>query len=260
MSIEIDVLNGGESWPMAKPLFNAVWPPEVVEKLPWASIVFAHAELRVLVQAEPEGVVCHVGIYRREVKWNGRKMRAGGIGGVLTRENARRRGYASIALNAAIQTLKDEGSTDFALLFCRPASIPCRRKAGFSTQTATRCGSAMACKRNFHDRSGIMAKNVVVFSDGTGQDGGVRPEQRISNIYKLYWASRNHPGNAVEPHEQVAFYDAGLGTDIGATAITAPVRFVQKLLGSVAGEGIKRNIEECYEFIVNPDWIGRPSR
>jgi GNAT superfamily N-acetyltransferase len=74
-------------------------------------------------------------------------MRAGGIGGVLTRENARRRGYASIALNAAIQTLKDEGSTDFALLFCRPASIPCRRKAGFSTQTATRCGSAMAWRR-----------------------------------------------------------------------------------------------------------------
>src|ERR1700730_14722752 len=96
-----------------------------------------------------------------------------------------------------------------------------------------------------------MPKNIVVFSDGTGQDGGVRQEQRISNIYKLYWASRNHPGNAVEPREQVAFYDAGLGTDIGATAITAPVRFVQKMLGSIAGEGIKRNIEDCYEFIVN---------
>src|ERR1700687_2982850 len=87
MSIEIEVLNGGESWPMAKQLFNAVWPPDVVEKLPWADIVFAHAELRVLVQAEPEGVVCHVGIFRREVKWNGRKIRAGGIGGVLTRED-----------------------------------------------------------------------------------------------------------------------------------------------------------------------------
>ena len=96
-----------------------------------------------------------------------------------------------------------------------------------------------------------MPKNVVVFSDGTGQDGGVRPEQRISNIYKLYWASRNHPANAIEPRDQVAFYDAGLGTDIGATAVTAPVRFVQKLLGSVAGEGIKRNIEDCYEFIIN---------
>src|SRR6202140_682269 len=124
MSIEIDVLNGDASWPMAEPLFNAVWPPHVVEKLPWAGIVFAHAELRVLVQAESEGAVCHVGIYRREVKWNGRKIRAGGIGGVLTREDGRCRGYASIALNAAIQTLKDEGATDFALLFCEPGNVP----------------------------------------------------------------------------------------------------------------------------------------
>lgn len=124
MSIEIDVLNGDASWPLAEPLFNAVWPPDVVEKLPWAGIVFANAELRVLVQDEAEGVVCHVGIYRREVKWNGRKIRAGGIGGVLTREDARRRGYASIALNAAIQTLKDEGATDFALLFCEPHNAP----------------------------------------------------------------------------------------------------------------------------------------
>ena len=38
----------------------------------------------------------------------------------MTREDVRRRGYASIALNAAIQTLKDEGSTPFALLFCEP--------------------------------------------------------------------------------------------------------------------------------------------
>ena len=73
-----------------------------------------------LVQAEPDGVVCHVGIYRREVTWNGRKVRIGGIGGVATREAYRRRGYASMALDAAIQTLKDEGSTDFALLFCEP--------------------------------------------------------------------------------------------------------------------------------------------
>ena len=80
-------------------------------------------EWRVLLQAEPEGVVCHVGVQRREVKWNGRKMRAGGIGGVLTREGFRRRGYASLALNAAIQILKDEGSIDFALLFCEPHNV-----------------------------------------------------------------------------------------------------------------------------------------
>ena len=96
-----------------------------------------------------------------------------------------------------------------------------------------------------------MPKNIVVFSDGTGQDGGVRPEQRVSNIYKMYRVSRDHPDSAIDPSEQVAFYDAGLGTDIGATALTAPSRFVQKLLGSVTGQGIKRNIAECYQFIIN---------
>jgi uncharacterized protein (DUF2235 family) len=96
-----------------------------------------------------------------------------------------------------------------------------------------------------------MPKNIVIFSDGTGQDGGARPEQRISNIYKMYRVSRDHPDNAIDPSDQVGFYDAGLGTDIGATALTAPVRFVQKLLGSVMGAGIKRNIADCYEFIIN---------
>lgn len=96
-----------------------------------------------------------------------------------------------------------------------------------------------------------MAKNIVVFSDGTGQDGGARPEQRISNIYKMYRISRDHADTGIDPAQQVVFYDAGLGTDIGATALTAPVRFVQKMLGSVTGAGIKRNIADCYEFIIN---------
>jgi aminoglycoside 2'-N-acetyltransferase I len=124
MSIEIEVLNGDASWPIAEPLLEAVWPPDVVEKLPWAGIVFAQADLRVLVQSEDGDVICHVGIFRREVTWNGRKVRVGGIGGVATREDSQRRGYASIALNAAIQTLKDEGAIDFALLFCEPHHAP----------------------------------------------------------------------------------------------------------------------------------------
>ena len=120
MSIEIDILNGDESWPLVEPLFNAVWPPDAAVKPPWAGFSFAYPELRVLVQVEPDGVVCHVGIRRRDITWNGRKVRIGGIGGVATREAFRRRGFASMALDAAIQTLRDEGSTDFALLFCEP--------------------------------------------------------------------------------------------------------------------------------------------
>jgi len=96
-----------------------------------------------------------------------------------------------------------------------------------------------------------MSKNIVVYSDGTGQDGGVRVEQRVSNVYKLYRATRVHPDNAIDPAEQVCFYDPGLGTDVGATALTAPVRTMQKLHASVTGRGITQNIAECYEFLIN---------
>ena len=67
-----------------------------------------------------------------------------------------------------------------------------------------------------------MPKNIVVYSDGTGQDGGVRPEQRVSNIYKMYRASRVSFDTAIDPAAQVTMYDPGLGTDIGTTALTAP--------------------------------------
>jgi len=120
LSIEIDVLNGDESWPIAEPLFKAVWPRETIEKLPWGHIKWAHADLRVLIEAPSGGLACHVGIYFRTVSWNGRKFHAGGIGGVATRADCRRQGYASLALNAAIRTLRDHEAVEFALLFCEP--------------------------------------------------------------------------------------------------------------------------------------------
>jgi GNAT superfamily N-acetyltransferase len=124
VSIEIDVVNGAASWPLAEPLFSAVYPPHVVAALPWAGVTFAHPELRVLIQDEAGNLMSHVGIVRRDVIWNGRTMRAGGIGGVATREDWRGRGYASMALDAAVHTLTDEGSIDFALLFCEPSLAP----------------------------------------------------------------------------------------------------------------------------------------
>jgi predicted acetyltransferase len=100
-----------------KPLVEAVWSPEVMETLSWRHVELAHADLRVLVEAD-ERLVSHVGITRREGTWDGRKVRIGGIGGVSTHPDFRRRGFASVALNAALATLKDERATDFALLFC----------------------------------------------------------------------------------------------------------------------------------------------
>src|SRR3954470_20010302 len=111
---------------------------------------------------------------------------------------------------------------------------------------------ALSCAGRYAiGRAAAMPKNIVVFSDGTGQDGGVRPEQRISNVYKMYRASRVHPDNAIDPKEQVVFYDPGLGTDIGASGLLSILRRIDKLMQSVTGRGITRNMADCYEFIIN---------
>ncbi|MCA0319846.1 MAG: DUF2235 domain-containing protein [Proteobacteria bacterium] len=96
-----------------------------------------------------------------------------------------------------------------------------------------------------------MAKNIVIFADGTGQDGGVRPEQRWSNIYKMYRSCRVAPESAIDPREQVVFYDPGLGTETSATGWTTIGKRVRKLLASIDGSGIPVNVADCYEFILN---------
>lgn len=96
-----------------------------------------------------------------------------------------------------------------------------------------------------------MAKNILIFSDGTGQAGGLRPDQNLSNIYKLYRASRTGPESTIDPREQVAFYDAGLGTDSDGGKI--PLRLIQlfrRIWSSTTGTGITRNIIDCYEAII----------
>lgn len=51
-----------------------------------------------------------------------------------------------------------------------------------------------------------MPKNIVIFSDGTGQAGGVRPDQQLSNIYKLYRVCRTGPDSPIDPSHQLASY------------------------------------------------------
>jgi uncharacterized protein (DUF2235 family) len=96
-----------------------------------------------------------------------------------------------------------------------------------------------------------MAKNILIFSDGTGQAGGLRPDQRLSNIYKLFRATRIDPQNPINPCEQIAFYDAGLGSnDISDPMWVRPFAYLRKLFASATGSGISRNIADCYEAIL----------
>jgi uncharacterized protein (DUF2235 family) len=55
-----------------------------------------------------------------------------------------------------------------------------------------------------------MPKNIVIFSDGTGQHGGLKFDERRSNIYKLFRATRCGPDSPVDPESQLTYYDPGL--------------------------------------------------
>ena len=121
MSIEVDILNGEASWPLAAPLLDSVWSADVMQTKPWRKVKWAHADLRVLIDAgDGSGLACHVGIFFRTVTWNGRKVHIGGIGGVATREDCRGLGYASLGLEAAVHTFRANEAVRFALLFCEP--------------------------------------------------------------------------------------------------------------------------------------------
>lgn len=86
-------------------------------------------------------------------------------------------------------------------------------------------------------------KNILIFSDGTGQYGGVQPDQRLSNIYKMYRAMRSGFASDIDPAKQIAYYDPGLGSGDGGGRL-------KNILSAAFGTGISQNIADCYEAIL----------
>lgn len=96
-----------------------------------------------------------------------------------------------------------------------------------------------------------MPKNIVIFSDGTGQSGGLLPDENRSNVYKLFRAARVCPDTGIDPAEQVAFYDVGLGSKAAGSNIKIGWwRRIYNILGSATGLGITQNIIDCYASIL----------
>ncbi len=96
-----------------------------------------------------------------------------------------------------------------------------------------------------------MPRNIVIYSDGTGQRGGVLFDERRSNIYKLYRATRCGPDSSVDPAEQYAFYDPGIGTSKGARGVLgAAWDFLYNLVCQATGLGLTGNIIDCYAALV----------
>jgi Uncharacterized alpha/beta hydrolase domain (DUF2235) len=96
-----------------------------------------------------------------------------------------------------------------------------------------------------------MAKNILIYSDGTGMAGGIRFDEDRSNIYKLYRATRSGPDSCVDPHQQVAFYDPGLGSPADGGFIWGSMgRRIYNLLSQATGLGITANIIDCYAALI----------
>ncbi|MGQ9426598.1 DUF2235 domain-containing protein [Gilvimarinus sp. F26214L] len=75
-------------------------------------------------------------------------------------------------------------------------------------------------------------KRICIFADGTWNS----PEQGgATNVLQMARAVMPH----VDGVEQIAFYDWGVGTDR------------KQLSGGIRGEGIDKNIQDCYRFIVH---------
>src|SRR5262245_36058365 len=75
----------------------------------------------------------------------------------------------------------------------------------------------------------------------------MRRDQRLSNVYKMYRAMRPGPDSPIKPHEQVAFYDPGLGA--GETDGIS-FRRIRNTLSAAIGTGIDQNVIDCYAAII----------
>jgi uncharacterized protein (DUF2235 family) len=98
-----------------------------------------------------------------------------------------------------------------------------------------------------------MPKNIIICSDGTGQVGGLRPDERRSNIYKIYRATRCGPDTDIDPCVQVTYYDAGLGSmpPEGAFFVVRAYRWLHNVFSLATGLGITTNIIDCYRAILS---------
>src|SRR3954468_18622982 len=85
-----------------------------------------------------------------------------------------------------------------------------------------------------------MAKNIVIYSDGTGQ-GASLPAAVRSNVWKLWNATEK-----AAPGQQVTFYDEGLG----AEHKTEWWRWAYDLASKATGLGISQNIKDCYVALI----------
>ena len=93
-----------------------------------------------------------------------------------------------------------------------------------------------------------MSRKILVFADGTGNEGGLLPDESRTNVYKLYRATRTGPDSVIDPRAQLAFYVPGVGTALPGH--TSRFDGVTETLQQAVGLGLKNRIRACYKAII----------
>jgi len=92
-----------------------------------------------------------------------------------------------------------------------------------------------------------MAKNILLFADGTGNEGGLLPDESRTNVYKLYRATRNGPDTGIDPRAQIAFYLHGIGTPAPGRKSHALRQAWEQMFGG----GLASRITDGYAAIIS---------
>jgi aminoglycoside 2'-N-acetyltransferase I len=109
----------------------AVYPPEVSATWPGRAIEWAAHQWAVVGWDADGAAVCYAGIILRKARWNDRAVRVGGIGGVKTHPASRGRGFATAAIQRALNFFREQGDVDFGLLVCEPCLVPFYERLGW---------------------------------------------------------------------------------------------------------------------------------
>jgi uncharacterized protein (DUF2235 family) len=94
-----------------------------------------------------------------------------------------------------------------------------------------------------------MSKNILIFADGTGNEGGLLPDESRTNVYKLFRATRTGPDSIVDPAKQIAFYFPGIGT--AAPRHNSLLSCVGETIQQMIGLGLTKRIVDCYVAIIS---------
>jgi hypothetical protein len=86
-----------------------------------------------------------------------------------------------------------------------------------------------------------MGKNILIFADGTGNEGGLLPDESRTNVYKLFGATRVDPDSWIKPSEQLAFYVPGIGTPSPAEHNSATRRVARQFSNWLEPDSPKRS-------------------